>query len=101
MFKHLEERFPGREKQLEQLSNVTAGVNDSLLLYLQCTHIHLFFYIYSLLVQITLHKVYLYMVLLQLEKQLYYKKHLKTMVDMLIVSNVLHLDYYLNMLSIN
>lgn len=27
MYKHLEEVFPGREKQLEQLSNVTIGVS--------------------------------------------------------------------------
>jgi hypothetical protein len=43
MFKHLEERFPGREKQLEQLSNVTAGASNPLLLYLQCTPIHFSF----------------------------------------------------------
>lgn len=29
MYKQLEERFPGREKQLEQLGNVTIGSNDT------------------------------------------------------------------------
>lgn len=27
MYKHLEDQFPGREKQLEQLGNVTFGVS--------------------------------------------------------------------------
>jgi hypothetical protein len=70
MYKHFEERFPGREKQLEQLGNITMGVGY--LLYCQTnpliTKTNTCF-IYRLNQQTTHLKVYLSLDHLLLEKQ--------------------------------
>lgn len=73
MYKHLEDQFPGREKQLEQLGNVTVGV--SILTQKKKEKrktpflFTLPFFYFSLNIQITVHKVYLYTVHLPQERQ--------------------------------
>lgn len=70
MYKHLEDQFPGREKQLEQLGNVTVGVSTLIQNRKKNTlFIYSPFFYFSLNTQITVHKVYLCTVHLPQERQ--------------------------------
>lgn len=70
MYEHFEARFPGREKQLEQLANITMGVSLSFsLLCLSTQRLQTNFSLDRLIQKITHLKVYLCMAHLPQAKQ--------------------------------